>query len=159
MDSQGEAVVVIDSEESARPNSERSNKRRPRHSDDNGVAVAASSRRRPVGESHASIVDLTSVCDDTVAVVESRSSGSKKMKASPEVSAIPEERGDLPAEIHCLICHKDMENPSSTKCGHLFCDRCIRLQLKSKKECPSCHKKAEARDLRKVFLSFDTGSL
>jgi hypothetical protein len=29
----------------------------------------------------------------------------------------------------------------------------------SMRRCPSCQKKAEARDLRKVFLSFDTGAV
>ena len=38
----------------------------------------------------------------------------------------------------CPICLDSFEAPLVTKCGHHFCETCIRTALQVKKECPSC---------------------
>ena len=38
----------------------------------------------------------------------------------------------------CKICSKSIDNPMSTKCGHIFCEKCILKHIKSKAICPEC---------------------
>ncbi len=38
----------------------------------------------------------------------------------------------------CLICSQVMVDPMATKCGHMFCEKCILKHLATKSSCPSC---------------------
>jgi len=47
----------------------------------------------------------------------------------------------------CSICMDDMDRPTLTKCGHIYCFECIKLCLSSKKMCPLCKKDITNKDL------------
>lgn len=57
---------------------------------------------------------------------------------------------DLECSI-CLLCVIGRE-PVITKCGHLFCDTCIRRALHEQKKCPLCNSVAVQTDLRAIYL-------
>ena len=48
----------------------------------------------------------------------------------------------------CPICMDAFSSPVVLKCGHRFCDPCIRTALDYKKECPACRVKSTHRELR-----------
>lgn len=41
----------------------------------------------------------------------------------------------------------------ATKCGHVFCGRCIRASLKEQKSCPTCRKKVAPQSLVRLYFS------
>lgn len=45
---------------------------------------------------------------------------------------------DLDLEQNCSICFEQLNNPSLTSCGHLFCKDCLDMCLQFKKSCPMC---------------------
>ena len=47
----------------------------------------------------------------------------------------------------CSICMDNIEIPTITKCGHIYCFECIKLCLSSKKICPLCKKDITNKDL------------
>eukprot|EP00277_Geminigera_cryophila_P018806 CAMPEP_0179438126 /NCGR_PEP_ID=MMETSP0799-20121207/21909_1 /TAXON_ID=46947 /ORGANISM="Geminigera cryophila, Strain CCMP2564" /LENGTH=185 /DNA_ID=CAMNT_0021219531 /DNA_START=30 /DNA_END=587 /DNA_ORIENTATION=+ len=63
-----------------------------------------------------------------------------------------ESEGDMPAKMECVICLCGVKKPAVTRCGHLFCNSCIRDWLKSgNNKCPTCRKRCIAKDLRLIF--------
>ena len=51
--------------------------------------------------------------------------------------------------LKCSICLDTFNAPVITKCGHQFCEDCIRAALQFKKECPQCREPISShRDLR-----------
>jgi len=55
--------------------------------------------------------------------------------------------------FNCPLCLEPPQESSATRCGHLFCTRCITHALSQKKLCPVCRKSATLRQLRKIYLS------
>ncbi|KAK6191472.1 hypothetical protein SNE40_003152 [Patella caerulea] len=39
-------------------------------------------------------------------------------------------------DLTCQICLQPLVNPLDTKCGHTFCQRCLKNYLKIQKQCP-----------------------
>jgi len=61
----------------------------------------------------------------------------------------------------CTICLEDFSetvSPYSTRCGHLFCERCSNTVFDEshEKPCPVCRTKQYKASLVKIFLNFDT---
>jgi len=94
-----------------------------------------------------------------------RLSARKKKKAtssSPtkgprnEPSPTPEPKGPQPKKTpKCVICLDEIEKPTATKCGHVYCDQCIRELIraqKTKSRCPQCRKKVGLSGLTKLIL-------
>jgi len=61
--------------------------------------------------------------------------------------------------ITCPICMDDdlmlkkrKRQLTSTMCGHVFCDRCIRNAVKMQSKCPTCRKKLTMKQLHPIFL-------
>jgi len=55
----------------------------------------------------------------------------------------------------CAICLDEIEKPTATKCGHVYCDQCIRECIraqKTKSRCPQCRKKVGLSGLTKLIL-------
>ncbi|CAL6385960.1 unnamed protein product [Bathycoccus prasinos] len=55
----------------------------------------------------------------------------------------------------CVICVDEIEKPTATKCGHVYCDQCIREWIraqKTKSRCPQCRKKVGLSGLTKLIL-------
>jgi len=60
------------------------------------------------------------------------------------------ERGS--SALSCTICTSAMREPTSTTCGHLFCNSCIRQALALSKLCPVCRKRLTMRSIHRVYL-------
>ncbi|CAL5082239.1 unnamed protein product [Urochloa decumbens] len=57
----------------------------------------------------------------------------------------------------CPICWNKMEEPSTTPCGHVFCNTCIKQAIKVQKKCPTCRKGLRATSVHRIYLP-NTGS-
>jgi len=67
------------------------------------------------------------------------------------------------APTECVVCPVCMETAQQfeksgrhlmvTRCGHIFCDRCIKTSLRAKRKCPNCRKPVQLNDVHKLFLS------
>ena len=59
----------------------------------------------------------------------------------------------------CAICLDELENPTLTACGHLFCYDCLKMCLGDKKKCPMCKADLTGKELlvtnKKVEISTD----
>ena len=57
--------------------------------------------------------------------------------------------------LECAICLQSVigKEPTTTKCGHLFCGPCIKRTIEERKKCPLCNVDASLLDLRPVYLS------
>lgn len=53
----------------------------------------------------------------------------------------------LRKELECLVCLEIIKEPTLTKCGHSFCNDCIRKVLNTQKECPVCRDEQNLEDL------------
>ncbi|XP_023171509.1 E3 ubiquitin-protein ligase complex slx8-rfp subunit rfp2 [Drosophila hydei] len=51
----------------------------------------------------------------------------------------------------CLECVRKRE-PSSTKCGHIFCKSCIETAIASTHKCPLCNKRVAKRSIFRIYL-------
>ncbi|CAI0561116.1 unnamed protein product [Linum tenue] len=54
--------------------------------------------------------------------------------------------------FNCPICMAPFVEETSTKCGHIFCKKCIKAAIARQPKCPTCRKKITAKDLIRVFL-------
>ncbi|XP_066390516.1 uncharacterized protein [Miscanthus floridulus] len=52
----------------------------------------------------------------------------------------------------CPICWNKMEEPSTTTCGHVFCDTCIKQAIKIQKKCPTCRKGLKMNSAHRIYL-------
>ncbi len=50
-------------------------------------------------------------------------------------------------EENCSICMDQLDNPTLTACGHLFCYECLKMCLGDKKRCPMCKADLTGKDL------------
>lgn len=56
--------------------------------------------------------------------------------------------------LECSICLNGIINrsPAATKCGHLFCNACIRNSVEHYEKCPNCNTAAKLDDIRPIFI-------
>ncbi|EDW85048.2 uncharacterized protein Dwil_GK14441 [Drosophila willistoni] len=54
----------------------------------------------------------------------------------------------------CPVCLESasQREPTSTKCGHVFCKVCIQSAIQSSHKCPICNKKLTARQTFRIYL-------
>ncbi|WCJ33166.1 E3 ubiquitin-protein ligase BRE1-like 1 [Euphorbia peplus] len=53
----------------------------------------------------------------------------------------------------CPVCMGPLTEPTSTKCGHIFCKECLLKSLKSlHNKCPTCRQKVGKRAIFRVYL-------
>ncbi|KAJ0035855.1 hypothetical protein Pint_25455 [Pistacia integerrima] len=52
----------------------------------------------------------------------------------------------------CPICIGPMSMATTTKCGHVFCQECIKKAIAAQGKCPTCRKKLGKRGIIRVFL-------
>ncbi|KAI5115222.1 hypothetical protein M0805_004633 [Coniferiporia weirii] len=53
----------------------------------------------------------------------------------------------------CPLCLEQKDELSSTKCGHVFCTRCINHSLEKKRQCPVCRSRVKIKSLRRIYLT------
>ena len=46
--------------------------------------------------------------------------------------------GEVAEDLMCLLCTKVLEKPSSSTCGHIFCDGCLKKSADKTIDCPRC---------------------
>jgi len=100
---------------------------------------------------HLTIVDLTD---------SPNSSGhlkGRKDDASGSIEAVQDRNGRI--GIHCPICLEsasEFDNLKvflvSTKCGHLFCSRCLPISIRTSGCCPTCRQRLFIMDYHRIFL-------
>ena len=52
----------------------------------------------------------------------------------------------------CAVCLEAYVNPTSTRCGHVFCARCIAAAIKHNGTCPTCRKRTTKKQCLRVYL-------
>ncbi|KAI3644408.1 hypothetical protein MP228_010572 [Amoeboaphelidium protococcarum] len=62
------------------------------------------------------------------------------------------DKDSSPRKPECPICFDTMSEMASLNCGHVFCHSCITGWIKKKSQCPICNKRANAKQIRKIFL-------
>lgn len=55
-------------------------------------------------------------------------------------------------QLTCPVCLGDAVEPTSTKCGHIFCWECIRAAAKITRRCPNCRKPLAVKDVHRIYL-------
>jgi len=100
---------------------------------------------------HLTIVDLTDSPNSSV------HQKGKKDDASGSMEAVQDRNGRI--GIHCPICLEsasEFDNLKvflvSTKCGHLFCSRCLPISIRTSGCCPTCRRKLFIMDYHRIFL-------
>lgn len=56
------------------------------------------------------------------------------------------------ARGRCAVCLDDYVNATTTRCGHVFCARCVRAAIEHSGTCPTCRKKVTRAQCHRVFL-------
>jgi SNF2 family DNA or RNA helicase len=63
---------------------------------------------------------------------------------------------DILEEENCSICMDQLDNPTLTACGHLFCYECLKMCLGDKKRCPMCKADLTGKDLMVMNIKVAT---
>ncbi|XP_055484624.1 E3 ubiquitin-protein ligase PDZRN3 isoform X1 [Psammomys obesus] len=60
--------------------------------------------------------------------------------------------GDVDPDLKCALCHKVLEDPLTTPCGHVFCAGCVLPWVVQEGSCPSrCRGRLSAKELNHVL--------
>lgn len=54
--------------------------------------------------------------------------------------------------LKCSICLDVIEDITSTKCGHVYCAKCIRLAIRVTGKCPLCQRKLQPHDIHGLYF-------
>lgn len=56
--------------------------------------------------------------------------------------------------ISCAVCleHPFENRPTTTICGHLFCEPCIQMAIKQCKKCPMCNRKLSLKQIHPIYV-------
>lgn len=54
----------------------------------------------------------------------------------------------------CPVCQEQFVHATSTICGHIFCEDCIKKSIRIQKKCPTCRRKLTSRknQIHRVYL-------
>lgn len=58
----------------------------------------------------------------------------------------------LQSKIKCPVCMVAATDLTSTKCGHLFCRKCIRKAIQVNHKCPTCRTKLNLKDAHRIYF-------
>ncbi|KAL5703346.1 hypothetical protein ACHQM5_028448 [Ranunculus cassubicifolius] len=47
----------------------------------------------------------------------------------------------------CPVCMGPLVEEASTKCGHIFCKKCIKTTITAQNKCPTCRRKVTMKDI------------
>ncbi|KAL5562132.1 hypothetical protein UlMin_031879 [Ulmus minor] len=118
----GRAIVDVESEEQTRPTHNNNKRRRP-------------------------TTNNTIINCDYYINLESNSNSMRESVPPPPPPPPPKE-----PTFNCPICLGPLAEEVSTKCGHIFCKKCIKTAIDKSGKCPTCRKKVTHRELIRVFL-------
>uniref|UniRef100_A0A453PUK1 RING-type domain-containing protein n=1 Tax=Aegilops tauschii subsp. strangulata TaxID=200361 RepID=A0A453PUK1_AEGTS len=94
--------------------------------------------------------------------------GNKRQRVAPLICLSPErEEGSslqssevvVPKEPNftCPVCLNKLVEPSTTKCGHIFCAECIKQAIQFQKKCPTCRKALRKNNFHRIYLPNSDG--
>jgi len=72
----------------------------------------------------------------------------EKNSTTPEQFTPKDETANM---VKCAICWGVLQKPTSTSCGHIFCNNCIIMALKNKKSCPVCKTPISTKTIHPIF--------
>lgn len=52
----------------------------------------------------------------------------------------------------CPVCLGQLEDATSTKCGHIFCKGCLKAALAAQGKCPTCRKRSNMKDTIRIYF-------
>ncbi|XP_052206589.1 E3 ubiquitin-protein ligase complex slx8-rfp subunit slx8-like isoform X2 [Diospyros lotus] len=55
-------------------------------------------------------------------------------------------------EFKCPVCISPVVEETSTKCGHIFCKKCIHAAIAAQSKCPTCRRKLKVKDTIRIYL-------
>ncbi|KAE8800519.1 putative histone acetyltransferase HAC-like 1 [Hordeum vulgare] len=55
-------------------------------------------------------------------------------------------------KFSCPVCWNELTNASSTICGHIFCQKCIKAAIQAQNKCPTCRKTLTMKGFHPVHL-------
>ncbi|PWA58619.1 zinc finger, RING/FYVE/PHD-type [Artemisia annua] len=68
------------------------------------------------------------------------------------VESVAQPPSPPPSSFICPICFEPLVNETATKCGHVFCQRCIGSAIRDQPRCPICRLRLTHQDLIRVYL-------
>ncbi|KAF3456619.1 hypothetical protein FNV43_RR01273 [Rhamnella rubrinervis] len=74
------------------------------------------------------------------------------VKPADPVLSETEPQPKTPPAFTCTICMDKLIEETSTKCGHIFCKKCIEKVLDTQRKCPTCRHKLTKRDIIRIYL-------
>jgi len=77
---------------------------------------------------------------------------SRKRKEIARVEPPKEVEKEKELKLMCAICLDSMKMESSTVCGHIFCQSCIRGAISAQKKCPTCRRKLAMKDVHRIYI-------
>ncbi|CAI0436818.1 unnamed protein product [Linum tenue] len=87
---------------------------------------------------------------DSELLLQSGISNKKAKNVQEAICPVPPPNESI---FSCPVCMSDLVEPTSTKCGHIFCKECLRKSLaSSNKKCPTCRQKVGRRGFFRVYL-------
>ncbi|KAL9662538.1 hypothetical protein QQ045_027371 [Rhodiola kirilowii] len=103
-----------------------------------------SSNCRPVNVDHV-YINLETSCNSK----NDKCTGQSKNVAPPPPPPPPP-----PPEpaFSCPICMGQLVEEMTTKCGHIFCKKCIQTAISVKSICPTCRKRVNKKDVIRIYL-------
>ncbi|KAL6970981.1 hypothetical protein U1Q18_030660 [Sarracenia purpurea var. burkii] len=54
--------------------------------------------------------------------------------------------------FNCPVCMGPFMEETSTKCGHIFCKKCICAAISAQSKCPTCRRKIKVKDTFRIYL-------
>uniref|UniRef100_A0A1D1Z4Z1 E3 ubiquitin ligase RNF4 n=1 Tax=Anthurium amnicola TaxID=1678845 RepID=A0A1D1Z4Z1_9ARAE len=85
-------------------------------------------------------------------VYESLEFGSKSKKRCAMNSTEPQNTAPKEPQFTCAICWGQLVEETSTICGHIFCQACIKVAIQTQKKCPTCRKSLTMKNIHRVYL-------
>ncbi|XP_042515163.1 RING finger protein 10-like [Macadamia integrifolia] len=77
----------------------------------------------------------------------------KNEKKPPELPT-PPAPAPPPKEptFSCPVCMGPLVEEMSTKCGHIFCKKCIKASITAQSKCPTCRRRLTMKDIIRIYL-------
>ncbi|CAM9957339.1 unnamed protein product, partial [Phaeothamnion confervicola] len=67
---------------------------------------------------------------------------------------LEEENKALKKQLKCSVCLDRQKNVVLTKCYHMFCEECIKENLRNRtRKCPACSRGFGDNDFQHIFLT------
>uniref|UniRef100_A0A453PUI1 RING-type domain-containing protein n=1 Tax=Aegilops tauschii subsp. strangulata TaxID=200361 RepID=A0A453PUI1_AEGTS len=81
-----------------------------------------------------------------------QSNNAMQVSQEPAKVVVPKE-----PNFTCPVCLNKLVEPSTTKCGHIFCAECIKQAIQFQKKCPTCRKALRKNNFHRIYLPNSDG--